>query len=105
MDLDAVYSQIAKYLMPVLMAIGGWFCRDIITAQKQTDTKLHKIEIDFMGYKLETSQTFMTKNEHREELKRVHERLDMLQEKLDGLPLAILNTMKSRKGSYHDLDD
>jgi ubiquinone biosynthesis protein UbiJ len=85
-DIDLLYAQFAKWITPVLMAVGGWFCRDMIQAQKGTDEKLHKLQLDLAKHQLDASQTYTTKSE----LARVHDRIDSLDKKIDDLPHRIL---------------
>jgi len=80
-DAKGLFGWIASM---ITMAVA-WFCRDILHAQKRTDENLHKANLDLATHKLDVAQNYQTKqdavvvrNEYREELKRVHERLDSL---------------------------
>lgn len=88
---DAIMSA-AKYIATLGVAIVGWFCKNMIVAQKQTDEALHAHKLDLAAHRLDIAQNYQTKleaavarNEHREELKRVHERLDSLPQEIANL--------------------
>jgi hypothetical protein len=89
-------TALLKYIISIAIMIVAWFCKNVLTAQKSTDEALHAHKLDFAAHKLEVAQNYHTKtdatlarNEHREELKRVHERLD-------SLPQEIANLMRSK---------
>ena len=88
-------NAILKFIAGIGVAVVAWFCKGILVAQKETDERVHATQRELDKHKLDVAQNYHTKtdaavarNEHRDELKRVHERLDTLPKEIADLMRA-----------------
>lgn len=93
MDLNTVI----KFFLGIMTAVVGWFCKSILQTQRDTDLRLHKVELDMSENYHKKADAILMRQEHREELKRVHDRLDIVDKKIDDLPLKLFELIKGAK--------
>jgi hypothetical protein len=91
-DIESLSAVLYKTMVVPAIAVLGWFCRDIIKTQRETDVRIHNTELHLKEHQLYASQNYHTKQdaatmrmEHREEIKRVHDRLDSLPQEIANL--------------------
>jgi len=88
----AALKMVIGGISTAVLCVVGWFCRDMVKTQREAEMRIHQNQLDHEAHKLYVAQHFQTKieaatirAEHREELKRVHERLDTLPQEIANL--------------------
>lgn len=70
------WDAILQILAALVMALGGWFMRELWGAVKELRTDLATLRADL-------PKDYVSKDDYRQDIGRIHELLDKIYDKLD----------------------
>lgn len=70
-------QNLLNIIFGLVASIGGWFARELWTAVKELKTDLSKLREDL-------PKNYLVKDDYREDMKKIHEMLNKIFDKLDG---------------------
>ncbi len=91
LELSNDMGTIIKWFISMGVAVVAWFCKGIISTQKQTDEALHKHSLDLAAVKLDIAQNYHTKADAAIDRQETNKHLERIHERLDKLPLDIIS--------------
>ncbi len=90
----AFLKIIAGVFAASVVAVVGWFCKEVTKAQRETEKDLAATRLDVSENYQKKKDAETVRLEHKSEIARLHDRLDMVFEKLETVPQKTADILK-----------
>ena len=82
-DLVEIGFKVIEGITALFVSVGAWLWTNLVKDMRDMQAQINKHDTDLLSYKLESEKNFASKIDMQGTLSRLHDRIDIIDQKID----------------------